>query len=231
MEHLHAAKARGLEGLLHQRDVGGLVIRGVKRAPAAAGYRTLKTIMGTPAVSAPRPAARHGMDHRPAIGFKVLGHLKNSERPMTGHPLPEIAFGPFRLDVRHRRLSRNGTAIGLGERALDVLCALVAAEGALVTKSELMARVWPDTRVEENNLQVPGQPCAVRSAKMATAAAMSERSRDAAIGSSATRRPSAKPRLPRFRPRKSGNVAATDGTHLAVATLSDGSPWCVRRPG
>lgn len=63
-------------------------------------------------------------------------------------------FGPYELDVARRLLRRDGTAVHLGSRALDVLCVLVAAEGALVPKDTLMAQVWPDTVVEENNLQV-----------------------------------------------------------------------------
>ena len=81
---------------------------------------------------------------------------------MNSQSLREVAFGPFQLDLRNRRLLKKGTAVVVGERALDVLCALVAADGALVTKSELMAKVWPGITVEENNLQV--QVYAVRRA-------------------------------------------------------------------
>jgi adenylate cyclase len=78
------------------------------------------------------------------------------------HAATRITFGPFCLDVERRELSRAGAAIPLGQRAIDTLCALVAANGALVTKDELLARVWPGLTVEENNLQV--QISAVRKA-------------------------------------------------------------------
>ena len=42
----------------------------------------------------------------------------------------------------------------LGSRALEILIALVERPGELVTKTELMARVWPSTFVEEGNLKV-----------------------------------------------------------------------------
>ena len=42
----------------------------------------------------------------------------------------------------------------LGSRAVDVLYALAAAKGDVVSKEELLARVWPGVVVEENNLQV-----------------------------------------------------------------------------
>ena len=42
----------------------------------------------------------------------------------------------------------------LPPKALDLLVALVEQEGDVVTKDELMKRVWPDTFVEEANLSV-----------------------------------------------------------------------------
>jgi adenylate cyclase len=73
-----------------------------------------------------------------------------------------IKFGPFCLDFERRELSRTGSVVPLGHRAIELLCALVAAKGALVTKDELMRLVWPGLTVEENNLQV--QISAVRKA-------------------------------------------------------------------
>ena len=48
----------------------------------------------------------------------------------------------------------GGVAVELGSRAFDVLMVLAEARGALVTKDEILSRVWPDTVVEENNLVV-----------------------------------------------------------------------------
>ena len=61
-------------------------------------------------------------------------------------------FGPFQLDVRERRLSRGTDVIPLRLKVFDTLCVLVENAGRLVTKDELLAAVWPDTTVEENNL-------------------------------------------------------------------------------
>ena len=61
-------------------------------------------------------------------------------------------FGPFQLDVRERRLSRGTDIIPLRLKVFDTLCVLVENAGRLVTKDELLAAVWPDTTVEENNL-------------------------------------------------------------------------------
>jgi DNA-binding winged helix-turn-helix (wHTH) protein/pimeloyl-ACP methyl ester carboxylesterase len=61
-------------------------------------------------------------------------------------------FGPFHLDVRERRLSRGGEVIPLRLKVFDTLLVLVENAGRLVTKQELLDRVWPGTTVEENNL-------------------------------------------------------------------------------
>jgi len=66
----------------------------------------------------------------------------------------EVQFGPFQLNLDRHELSRDRTAIRLGSRALDILCELVAADGELVTKDELMARVWAGAIVEDNAIQV-----------------------------------------------------------------------------
>ena len=67
---------------------------------------------------------------------------------------PVVSFGPFRLFPTQRLLLEGETPLRLGSRALDILIALVERPGELVCKKELMARVWPDTVVEEGNLKV-----------------------------------------------------------------------------
>ena len=69
-------------------------------------------------------------------------------------PPDEVAFGPFRLDLARRRLSRDGAPVQLGGRALDLLASLAAAKGAVVTKDQLIAEIWPGAVVDENNIQV-----------------------------------------------------------------------------
>jgi predicted ATPase/DNA-binding winged helix-turn-helix (wHTH) protein len=73
------------------------------------------------------------------------------------HPVSEapagIAFGRFLLLPHRRELLADSRPVRLGDRAFDVLMALIEARGAVVSKNALMARVWPDRIVEENNLQ------------------------------------------------------------------------------
>ncbi len=65
-----------------------------------------------------------------------------------------IEFGRFRLHRRDRALLADGVKLDLGARAFDLLLALIDAGGAMVSKDELLSRVWPDAIVEENNLHV-----------------------------------------------------------------------------
>jgi predicted ATPase/DNA-binding winged helix-turn-helix (wHTH) protein len=61
-------------------------------------------------------------------------------------------FGPFRLDPDGRVLFRGGQRVALTPKAVDVLVALVEAQGQPVTKEELLRRVWAGAVVEEGSL-------------------------------------------------------------------------------
>ncbi len=60
----------------------------------------------------------------------------------------------FCLWVRERKLLADGRRVALGSRALDVLTVLVENAGQVVSREELINRVWPDVAVEDNNLNV-----------------------------------------------------------------------------
>lgn len=61
-------------------------------------------------------------------------------------------FGPFRLDVDRRLLWRGSALVPLRPRVFDTLLALARRAGDVVSKDELLDAVWPDSVVEENNL-------------------------------------------------------------------------------
>jgi DNA-binding winged helix-turn-helix (wHTH) protein len=65
-----------------------------------------------------------------------------------------ISFGRFRLDLGQRELLRDGQPVRMHRRALGILCAIAEAQGKIVSKDELMARLWPGRIVEEGNLHV-----------------------------------------------------------------------------
>lgn len=61
-------------------------------------------------------------------------------------------FSQFQLDPAQKILLRSGERVPLNPKTFQMLLALVEAEGRVVSKDELMARVWPDVTVEESNL-------------------------------------------------------------------------------
>ena len=62
---------------------------------------------------------------------------------VTDEALGGIEFGRFQLLPHRRELRADGVAVELGSRAFDVLMVLAEARGALVTKDEILSRVWP----------------------------------------------------------------------------------------
>src|ERR1700754_124642 len=65
-----------------------------------------------------------------------------------------IKSGPFVLLPHARELSIDGRLTELGGRAFDLLMLLMEARGTIVTKKEILNRVWPSVFVNENNLRV-----------------------------------------------------------------------------
>jgi predicted ATPase len=64
------------------------------------------------------------------------------------------AFGPFRLSPEQGALTRDGQRVALGQRAFEILLLLVERVGEVVSTADIVARVWPSTMVDENNLRV-----------------------------------------------------------------------------
>ena len=66
----------------------------------------------------------------------------------------KLRFGPFELSIGERVLRRDGRALPLGDRALDILAYLADRPGEVIAKQELMDHVWSDVTVEEGSLRV-----------------------------------------------------------------------------
>ena len=96
-----------------------------------------------------------GVDARPSI-----------QNPYADKPFPEkgtgsagasptkVSFGPFCLLPTQFLLQEGDKPVPLGSRALEILIALLERRGELVSKQDLMARVWPKVFVEPANLTV-----------------------------------------------------------------------------
>ncbi|MEA2564107.1 MAG: hypothetical protein QOH06_5611 [Acidobacteriota bacterium] len=72
--------------------------------------------------------------------------------PVGGRSEAVYEFGPFRFEPEESRLLRDGRPVPLAPQSVETLRALVEHSGSLITKQELMDRVWPDRFVEENSL-------------------------------------------------------------------------------
>jgi DNA-binding winged helix-turn-helix (wHTH) protein len=82
------------------------------------------------------------------------GPVPTKEGTQAMNEMHVFAFGPFKLIPACQSLLRGETRLAIGGRALDLLTALVEVAGDVVSKHELMARVWPTTTVDESNLKV-----------------------------------------------------------------------------
>lgn len=61
-------------------------------------------------------------------------------------------FGAFTLDPTQRQLLRAGKVVALTPKVFETLLALVENTGMVVTKDDLLNKIWPDTIVEERCL-------------------------------------------------------------------------------
>ena len=61
---------------------------------------------------------------------------------------------PWEVDIGRRELRSRGAPVALGSRAFEIVEVLARAGGELVSKDELMERIWPGVAVGDNTLQV-----------------------------------------------------------------------------
>jgi DNA-binding winged helix-turn-helix (wHTH) protein len=121
--------------------------------------------------SVPSTASRHSLSaaapalprYRPEAGIDTSRGLQSLDaehllfRKIINPVVPaarEIAFGPFRLRPAQFLMLEGDKPVNLGSRALEILVVLLERPGELVSKQELMDRVWPNTFVEPANLTV-----------------------------------------------------------------------------
>jgi len=59
-------------------------------------------------------------------------------------------FGTFRLDTAAYQLTKDGQALDLPPKVIDLLALLISQPASLVTKDAILARLWPDVAVTDN---------------------------------------------------------------------------------
>jgi len=73
---------------------------------------------------------------------------------MNGRPKASFEFGEYRLIPAERLLLRGGSPMQVPSKAFDILVVLVENAGELVDNKTMLELVWPDSFVEESNIQV-----------------------------------------------------------------------------
>jgi DNA-binding winged helix-turn-helix (wHTH) protein len=99
-----------------------------------------------------------GLTCDPSLDVRRPLQSQDANQLKTGNPAGattrEVSFGRFRLLPAQFLLLEGDKPVPLGSRAMHILIVLLERPGELVTKQELMARVWPNLFVEPANLSV-----------------------------------------------------------------------------
>ncbi|MGN8343037.1 ATP-binding protein [Pseudomonas sp. SMV71] len=75
-------------------------------------------------------------------------------QPLTLPVEQTVHFGPYQVHPRQRLVLEGGQPLRLGRRAVEILLVLLEHAGEVVSKQQLIARVWPRSVVEDTNLRV-----------------------------------------------------------------------------
>jgi DNA-binding winged helix-turn-helix (wHTH) protein len=112
-------------------------------------------------VLSPVTAARTQFDPEPRLGVRRAVQSPDFSKPFferrtepASAASNEVSFGPFRLLPTQFLLLEGDKPVPLGSRALEILIVLLERPGELVSRQELMDRVWPNIFVEPANLSV-----------------------------------------------------------------------------
>jgi DNA-binding winged helix-turn-helix (wHTH) protein len=90
-----------------------------------------------------------------ALSRSTTNHsAKNSDIGHVSESKGAIAFGKYRVFPHRGQLVAGQQVVDIGGRAFAILLALLEAEGRLVTREELLRRVWPGTLIDEHTICV-----------------------------------------------------------------------------
>src|SRR6516162_9877667 len=115
----------------------------------------------TPFGRVPRPDVPARFLPEPGLDLRRTVQSPDTDKPLfekrsepASAAQTEVSFGPFRLLPTQFLLLEGDNPVPIGSRALQILIVLLERPGELVSKQELMARVWPNVFVEPANLTV-----------------------------------------------------------------------------
>ena len=93
---------------------------------------------------------RDRSNNKPGIWRRKIEPVDGASDPAER----ELSFGPFRVLPARRLLLEDDKPVHISCRAFDLLIALAQRPGEVVSKSELIAKVWPHAIVVEGNLKL-----------------------------------------------------------------------------
>jgi DNA-binding winged helix-turn-helix (wHTH) protein len=123
------------------RDRGEMGARHAHRPPSDVANR-----IPVSTASRLRPPEKEATALPPSVTMAPEGH--------DNLPMDSIRFTKFTFQRCSRRLARGEEDVAIGARAFDLLDFLIASRDRVVGRAEVMAAVWPDAVVGENNLNV-----------------------------------------------------------------------------
>ena len=85
---------------------------------------------------------------KPFSGEEVIARiravLRRAQRSDTGTPAEPVEVGELRVDFRSRRVTLAGQPLGLSRKEFDLLAELVRNAGHVISREDLIARVWDE---------------------------------------------------------------------------------------
>jgi DNA-binding winged helix-turn-helix (wHTH) protein len=119
----------------------------------SASAMSLERLPWPQATTATQFHSEPGSDEKRTVQSTDKQSFVKPTKPVRAAP-NEVSFGPFRLLPTQFLLLKGDKPVSLGSRALEILTVLLERPGELVSKQELMDRVWPNVFVEPANLTV-----------------------------------------------------------------------------
>lgn len=115
---------------------------------SAAGL-SFRTVRAQPKFAVPDPTMAAANDFT-ATSAAIGTARRGSAMADSG----SIRLGVLEVHPRARAIVVDGCRADLGGRAFDLLMALIEAGGQIVSKEDLLRRVWPTVTIIESNLKV-----------------------------------------------------------------------------
>ncbi len=91
---------------------------------------------------------------KPFEADELLARVRSITRRTGDVVVDDMSYGDISLDTESHDLSCNGRSVHLSQKEYDVLCMLVSAQGRVVSKQDLLKKVWgADADASENSAE------------------------------------------------------------------------------